>query len=112
MQRHPQAAAAALCALVVERKTPPDGCEKGGPDPARTKAELVKYLRDSFANARRVMASMTPQNALDPAGGPYGGDSTRLGLTTLAIWHASDHYGQVVVYLRMNGVVPPASRPR
>jgi uncharacterized damage-inducible protein DinB len=96
----------------IERKTPPDGCEKGGPDPARSKAEIVKYLRESFAYARRVIETMTPQNALDPAGGPYGGPSTRLGLTTLAIWHASDHYGQIVVYLRMNGVVPPASRPR
>jgi hypothetical protein len=53
---------------------------------------------------------MTPANALEPAGGPYGGMSTRLGLTTLAVWHASDHYGQLVVYLRMNGIVPPASR--
>ena len=50
-------------------------------------------------------------NALEPAGGPYGGQSTRLGLTTLAVWHASDHYGQLVIYLRMNGIVPPASRP-
>jgi uncharacterized damage-inducible protein DinB len=96
----------------IEKKTPPDGCEKGGPDPARSKAEIVRYLRESFAYGRRVIETMTPQNALDPAGGPYGGQSTRLGLTTLAIWHASDHYGQVVVYLRMNGVVPPASRPR
>ena len=96
----------------IERRTPPDGCEKGGPDPARTKAEIVRYLRESFAYARRVIETMTPENALDPAGGPYGGRSTRLGLTTLAIWHASDHYGQIVVYLRMNRVVPPASRPR
>jgi uncharacterized damage-inducible protein DinB len=53
---------------------------------------------------------MTSANALDPAGGPYGGQSTRLGLTTLAVWHASDHYGQLVVYLRLNGIVPPASQ--
>ena len=60
--------------------------------------------------ATRVMKGMTPANALDLAGGPYGGQSTRLGLTTLAVWHASDHYGQMVVYLRMNGVVPPGSQ--
>jgi hypothetical protein len=53
---------------------------------------------------------MTPANALEPAGGPYGGPSTRLGIATLSIWHASDHYGQLVVYLRMNGIVPPASQ--
>ena len=59
---------------------------------------------------RRVLATMTPENALEAAGGPYGGQSTRLGLTTLAVWHASDHYGQIVVYLRMNNIVPPASQ--
>ena len=95
----------------IEKKTPPERCDLGGPSPARTKAELVAYLRESFAYARRVLETMTPRNALDPAGGPYGGQSTRLGLTTLAVWHASDHYGQLVMYLRMNGIVPPASRP-
>jgi hypothetical protein len=94
----------------IEKKTPPDGCETGGPDPSRTKAELLKYLRDSFAYGRKVIGMMTPENALDAASGRYGGNSTRLGLTTLAVWHASDHYGQIVVYLRMNGIVPPPSR--
>ena len=70
----------------------------------------MAYLRESFAYAGRVMQTLTPENALEPAGGPYGGKSTRLGLTTLAVWHASDHYGQLVVYLRLNGIVPPASR--
>jgi uncharacterized damage-inducible protein DinB len=96
--------------MEIEKKTPPEACDKGGPDPARTKAEIMKYLRDSFKYGGDVLAKMTAENALDPAGGPYGGQSTRLGLTTLAVWHASDHYGQIVMYLRMNGIVPPASR--
>ena len=83
----------------------------GGPNPARTKAELVTYLREWFPYTSGVLKTMTPANALEPAGGPYGGQSTRLGLATLAVWHASDHYGQLVIYLRMNGIVPPASRP-
>jgi uncharacterized damage-inducible protein DinB len=94
----------------IEKKTPPDECEKGGPSPARTKSELMTYLRESFAYAADVLKKMTPENAMDAAGGRYGGESTRLGLSTLAIWHASDHYGQLVIYLRMNGLVPPASR--
>ena len=69
----------------------------------------MKYLRDSFAYGDRVIAAMTPSNAMEPVDGRYGGPSTRLGISTLAIWHASDHYGQLVVYLRMNGIVPPAS---
>ena len=95
----------------IEKKEPPSGCDTGGPSPAKTKAELMTYLRESFEYAQSVLRTMTPANALEPAGGPYGGDSTRLGLTTLAVWHASDHYGQLVVYLRMNGIVPPASQP-
>jgi len=58
-----------------------------------------------------VLRRMTAANALEPVNGPYGGPSTRLGIATLAVWHASDHYGQLVVYLRMNGIIPPASRP-
>ena len=95
----------------IEKKEPPSGCGTGGPSPAKTKAELMTYLRESFTYAGRVLRTMTPANALEPAGGPYGGMSTRLGLATLAVWHASDHYGQLVVYLRMNGIVPPASQP-
>ena len=96
----------------IEGKTPPPDCETGGPNPARTKDEIMKYLRDSFEYANGVLTTLTPANALDPASGRYGGTSTRLGLTTLAIWHASDHYGQIVVYLRMNGIVPPPSQAR
>jgi len=95
----------------IENKQPPDGCDAGGPSPAKTKPELLMYLRESFAYAGRVLGTLTAENALKPAGGFYGGMSTRLGLATLAVWHASDHYGQLVVYLRMNGIVPPASRP-
>jgi len=93
----------------IEGKTPPDGCETGGPSPARTKSELVTYLKESFAYARTVLATVTSANALDPSGGPYGGPRSKLGVATLAVWHASDHYGQLVVYARLNGVVPPAS---
>jgi hypothetical protein len=96
--------------LEIEQKAPPLDCGKGGPHPASTKPELIAYLRESFEYASGVLKQITPANALDRAGGPYGGQSTRLGLTTLAVWHASDHYGQLVVYLRMNGIVPPASR--
>jgi len=93
----------------VEHKEPPANCEAGGPSPATSKAELMSYLRESFAYAGQVMRRLTPTNALDPVDGPYGGKTTRLGISTLAVWHATDHYGQLVVYLRMNGIVPPAS---
>ena len=105
------------CSNAVQPDTDTDGvcdpadCASGGPSPARTKAELVAYLRESFAYAQGVLRTMTASNALELVNGPYGGPSTRLGIATLAVWHASDHYGQLVVYLRMNGIIPPASRP-
>jgi uncharacterized damage-inducible protein DinB len=95
----------------VEGVEPPVGCASGGPHSATTKAELVAYLRESFEYGARVIGEMTQANALDETEGPYAGKSTRLAVTTLAVWHASDHYGQLVIYLRMNGLVPPASRP-
>ena len=95
----------------IEKKEPPAACHTGGPSSATSKAELLAYLRDSFAYGKTVLNTTTMANALEPVTGPYGGPSTRLGIMTLAVWHASDHYGQLVVYLRLNGIVPPASQP-
>ncbi len=87
----------------------PERCDLGGPNPAKTKAELLAYLRGSFALMDRVIADTNGENVLHPNGGPYWGPN-RLSALTAALWHVSDHYGQLVVYLRMNGIVPPASR--
>jgi len=94
----------------IEGKTPPEHCEKGGPAKAKTKAELLKYLRDSFDYGHQVLATINAQNALARVDGPYAGPNTRLGIAVAAVWHIADHYGQLVEYLRMNGVVPPATR--
>jgi uncharacterized damage-inducible protein DinB len=94
----------------IEGKTPPAGCEKGGPSKAATKAELIQYLRDSFDYGNRVLAAMNAQNALTRVDGRYAGPNTRLGMSITAVWHVTDHYGQLVEYLRMNGIVPPATQ--
>ena len=49
----------------IEKKIPPEGCEEGGPSPATTKAELMAYLRESFAYAGRVLRTLTAANALE-----------------------------------------------
>jgi uncharacterized damage-inducible protein DinB len=90
-----------------EGKKPPDDCEKGGHAPARTKAELIEYLKDSFDYSNRVLATLTANNALDRVEGRYAGPSTKLGISVVAVWHITDHYGQLVEYLRLNGIVPP-----
>ncbi len=94
----------------IEGKTPPEHCEKGGPSPAKTKAELLKYLRESFDYGNRVLPTINAQNVLARAEGPYAGPNTKLGIAVAAVWHIADHYGQLVVYLRMNGIVPPSTQ--
>jgi hypothetical protein len=56
------------------------------------------------------MSTITAKNMYDPIEGPYAGPNTRLGLGAVCVWHVADHYGQVTIYLRENGIVPPASR--
>lgn len=77
----------------------------------KSKADVVKFLKDSFAYAHKAAATLTAQNEIAPIKGPFGNaPATRLGMANLIVAHCFDHYGQIVVYLRMNGIVPPASR--
>ena len=96
----------------LDGTTPPPACDKGGPSPAKTRDELIVYLRDSFKAMRKSIGAITTKSMFDPIEGQYGGPDTRLGMATTAIWHVADHYGQLVLYMRLNGIVPPASRPK
>ena len=93
----------------MSSEKPPERCALGGPNPAKTKAEILKYLQDSFAMVDKAIAETTAENLLHSNPGPYWGPN-RLSALTATVWHISDHYGQLVEYLRMNGIVPPASR--
>jgi hypothetical protein len=86
----------------------PEGLKDGnGPENLKTKAEIVQFLKDSFALGHKAAATLTPENMLQTA---EGSKTPRLYRATFAVAHAYDHYGQMVEYLRMNGIVPPASR--
>jgi hypothetical protein len=86
----------------------PDGLKDGnGPENLKTKAEIIKFLKDSFALGHKAAATLTIENMLQ---NPGKSKSTRIRLATFGVAHAFDHYGQMVEYLRMNGIVPPASR--
>lgn len=98
-------------AAELDGQTPPAACDKDGPSPAKTKRELLIYLRDSFAAVRKSLGALDAKTMFDPIEGPYAGPNTRLGLATVIVWHNADHYGQMAVYLRENTIVPPASRP-
>lgn len=82
--------------------------DERGPDAARTKDEVLRYLADSFAALKRAVATVDAGNAFTPIKGVFGSaPDTRVGLIIVAISHSSNHYGQVVEYLRMNGLTPP-----
>jgi uncharacterized damage-inducible protein DinB len=86
----------------------PEGLKDGnGPENLKTKAEIIKFLQDSFALGHKAAATLTTENVLQTAD---GSKSSRLHLATFGVAHGFDHYGQMVEYLRMNGIVPPASR--
>jgi hypothetical protein len=88
----------------------PEGLKDGnGPEDLKTKADIIKFLKDSFALGHKAAATLTPENMLQ---NPGNSKSTRLRLATFGVAHAFDHYGQMVEYLRMNGIVPPASRSK
>jgi DinB superfamily len=95
----------------LDGKTPPPNCDTGGPSPAKTRDELIVYLHDSFKALKKSLGAITKENIFQPIEGPYAGPNTRLGIATVCIWHVADHYGQLVLYMRLNGIVPPASRP-
>jgi hypothetical protein len=88
-------------------KVPESIKDGNGPTDLKSKADIIKFLKDSFALGHKAAATLTAENMLQTAG---NGKSTRLHLAEFGVAHAYDHYGQMVEYLRMNGIVPPASR--
>lgn len=86
----------------------PEGLKDGnGPENLKTKADILQFLKESFALGHKAAATLTTENMLQP---PGSSKSSRLHLAEFGVAHAFNHYGQMVEYLRMNGVVPPASR--
>jgi uncharacterized damage-inducible protein DinB len=73
------------------------------------KEDVVTALAGSFAFAHKAIATLTAANAFEVIKSPEPGFQTRGTLAAFGVAHAFDHYGQMVEYLRMNGIVPPAS---
>jgi uncharacterized damage-inducible protein DinB len=112
--KHLAAANHILAAAALGEEPPTGAGDEMGPETVRTKAEILDYLNGSFEHLARAIAAIGNKNAAiksSPISPLKSAEATRLALTVEAMIHAFDHYGQMVEYLRMNGVVPPASRP-
>ena len=100
-----------LASGILGEKPPVEIKSENGPDTLTSKADIVKYLKDSFAYAHKAANTIDETNVLGMVQSPFGPNKvTRLGLAVGMISHPFDHYGQMVEYLRMNGIIPPASR--
>ena len=90
----------------------PDAESDLGPAKLTSKADIMQYLKDSFTHAHEAFAKINKANIDGQVRNPFGkGTRPRLGLLIIILGHTQDHYGQMVEYLRMNGIIPPASRP-
>jgi hypothetical protein len=97
-------------AVVLEEKSPyAPGPGDNGPADVQGKQQIVTYLKSALAYARRAVQSLNERNHLDPLK-TYFGAQPRVEVAAGLIYHSYNHYGQMVVYARMNGIVPPASR--
>src|SRR5215469_10479833 len=114
MVKHLSATNYILAAAALGDQPPADAGDELGPETVRTKAEIVNYLNGSFAQlyrATEAIGQTAPSVNASPISPLKQGEITRSALIVESLMHAYDHYGQIVEYLRMNGVVPPASRP-
>jgi hypothetical protein len=102
-----------VAAAGLNQKPPVDlGPGDNGPASVKTKEQILEYMRGAFAFAHKNIAALTVKNQLDPVKSPFeNGMVPRLMTATTVTWHSFDHYGQMVVYARMNGVIPPSSLP-
>ncbi len=114
MVKHLSATNYILAAAALGEKPPADAGDELGPEAVRTKAEILNYLKGSFAYLGKAIEAIGQKTAPvkpSPISPLKNTEATRLALAVESLVHAFDHYGQMVEYLRMNGVVPPASRP-
>ena len=101
-----------LAAAILSEKPPVDIGDESGPASVTSKDDSLKYLNDSFVYVHKAIDTINEKNLTGTVKSPFGEYKvTRLGLATTVAWHGFDHYGQIVEYLRMSGIVPPASRP-
>ena len=95
-----------FCGAIVEWKSVSKDIEKT----LKTKAEIVPALRDAFAYCDGAYAKTTDANAADMIA-VFGTKATKLGILDFNSAHNMEHYGNLVTYMRIKGIVPPSSEP-
>jgi len=87
------------------------GERENGADSIKTKVQILKFLKDSFAELREATDTLDEKNIMNPTKDPWSGkQAPRLMFVTTGISHPWEMYGQMVIYLRMNGIDPYRNR--
>jgi len=98
-----------IWAAINNQKIAYDIPDVNGPKNITTKTDIIKYLNYSFEIGRKAIKTITAENASDLIEF-RGRKLSRLDLAFYGIVHANEHYGQMVVYLRMCGIIPPPTK--
>jgi len=93
-----------ICAAAAGEKPAQSGIEKS----ATTKAALSRALNESIAYCDKVIAGMNDTRGMEVTEF-FTGPSTRLGVLSFNTAHSYEHYGNLVTYMRLKGIVPPSS---
>src|SRR6202140_1849936 len=90
-----------LGAAILEQKPPVDIGDEEGPASVTSKADILKFLKESFEYVHKAIATINEKNLVQTVRSPFGeGSVSRLGLAASVSSHGFDHYGQMVEYLR------------
>jgi len=109
--KHVAASNYLIAAAILQEKPAVTFKGEDGPEGMTSRTDILKFLKDSFAYAHKALATINEKNATGAIKNPFGSrPTTRLDMSAELIGHGFNHYGQMVEYLRMNGIIPPASR--
>ena len=95
-----------ICGAAIGEKAPQSGIEKS----MTTKAQLTKAVADSNAYCDKAIASLDDKKGMEVIKF-FSGQTPRLNVLTFNIAHSFEHYGNLVTYMRLKGIVPPSSEP-
>jgi hypothetical protein len=101
-----------MAAVILLQKPTAEMENETGPDSIKTKAEIMEYLKGSFAALHKAVATIDTRNVVAQIPSPMEWQKTRLSFAEDVVAHDMNHYGQMVEYLRMNGIIPPESRAK
>jgi hypothetical protein len=108
MVKHVAGSNYGMAAAILQEKIPAE--VENSFDSMNSKADIMKLLKDSFAYLHKALSSINDKNETELIKSPDSEKPLpRLEVADLALWQ---HYGQLVEYLRMNAIIPPASRPQ